>query len=308
MTAAAGAPMESYLTAGGALGFVVIHDGALVCEWYGNGGAKDVPAAAFSVTKTLTSLLLARAVEAHAIGSLDDAVTTYLPELAARDRRFEAVTLAALVDMRSGIAFEETAGFPWVTGDDARVYYASDLAASIVTYPRIAAAPGGFLYNDYAPNLNGLAIERALGRSAIDALAQPVWDELGAESAALWSVDGHGFPWFESGLVVTARDFARVGQLILDGGKVGDRAVATAWVTRSLEPAAQATVFDGTSLGYRNGWWVLGDHMLVAMGKHGQVMVVSLATHTVIVRFGLDGHDETNVSIARRLARVADQL
>jgi CubicO group peptidase (beta-lactamase class C family) len=308
VTAAAGAPMETYLTAGGALGFVVIHDGALVCEWYGNGGAKDAPAAAFSATKTLTSLLLARAIDAHAIGSLDDAITKYIPELGSRDRRFEAVTLGSLVDMRSGIAFVEAAGFPWVTADDARVYYASDLAAAVVKYPRIAAAPGGFLYNDYAPNLNGLAIERALGRSVIDALAQPMWDELGAEFAAMWSVDGHGFPWFETGLVVTARDFARIGQLILDGGKVGDRVVAAAWVARSLDPAGRATVFDDTTLGYRNGWWVLDDHTLAAMGKHGQIMVVSLATRSVIVRFGLDGHDETNISIARRLARVADQL
>lgn len=308
MNAAAGAPMDTYLTAGGALAFVVIHDGALACEWYGNGGAKDLPAAAFSATKTVTSLLLARAIDAHAIGGLEDSIAKNIPELAARDPRFEAVTLASLVDMRSGIAFEETAGFPWVTGDDARVYYASDLAASVVKYPRIAAAPGAFLYNDYAPNLDGLAIERALGTSAIAGLAQPLWNDLGAEAPAMWSVDGHGFPWFETGLVATARDFARVGQLILDGGKVGDRVIAAGWVERSLEPAERATVFDNTALGYRNGWWVLGDHTLIAMGKHGQIMVVSLVTRTVIVRLGLDGHAETNISIARRLARVADQL
>jgi hypothetical protein len=44
------------------------------------------------------------------------------------------------------------------------------------------------------------------------------------------------------------------------------------------------------------------------MGRHGQIMVVSPATDTVIVRMGLDGHDEDNVSLARRLERVADRL
>ena len=44
------------------------------------------------------------------------------------------------------------------------------------------------------------------------------------------------------------------------------------------------------------------------MGRHGQVMLVSPATRTVIVRMGLDGHDETNVSIALRLQRIAGRL
>lgn len=303
-------PMNPYLTDGGALGFVVIHDGALVCEWYGNGGAKDRPAAAFSATKTLTSLLLARAVDVHAIGSLDDTITKYIPELGERDPKFAAITLAELVDMRSGIAFGEAEGFPWVDADETRVYHASDLAATVVKYPGIASAPGPFLYNDYAPNLNGLAIERALGKPVIANLVQPLWNDLGAEFPALWSVDGQGFPWFETGLVVTARDYARIGQLILDGGKVGDREVATAWVARSVDPEGRvtATSFGDTLLGYRNGWWIYDDHTIAAMGKHGQVMVVSLATHTVIVRLGLDSHDETNVSIARRLSQLADQL
>ncbi len=159
--------------------------------------------------------------------------------------------------------------------------------------------------------MNGLALERALGKPVIGRLVQPLWNELGAEYPASWSVDGHGFPWFESGLVVTARDYARIGELVVEGGKVGDHDLASAWVARSLEPAGRVTVtaFGGvTSLGYHNGWWIYDDHTYVAMGKHGQVMVVSLATHTVIVRLGLDGHDETNVSIAGRLSKIADQL
>jgi hypothetical protein len=45
--------------------------------------------------------------------------------------------------------------------------------------------------------------------------------------------------------------------------------------------------------------------MLIAMGRHGQIMLVSPATRTVIVRLGRDGHAETNVAIARRLAVIA---
>lgn len=303
--------LPTYLQRGGTLALVVVRHGAIACEWYGNGGAADRPAAAVSISKTVMSLVLARAVAAGQLASLDDAITAYVPELLVRDRRFDAITLAALLDMRSGIAFSERTAFPWVDQDAPAVYYASDLRRTVITRPRIAAAPGAFVYNDYAPNLLGLALERAAGAPLATGPVQALWTDLGAEAPAAWSVDGHGFAWHESGLVVTARDLARVGQLVLTGGKVGERQVAPpAWLARSLDPIgrARAVTFGNTDLGYRNGWWILGDHDLVAMGRHGQIMLVSLATDTVIVRLGVDGHAETNVSIARRLQRVAGRL
>lgn len=303
------ADLASYLTRGGALSLVVIRRGAITCEWYGNGGASARPAAAFSVSKIVISLLLARAVAEGKIASLDDAITRHVPALAERDARFSAITLAALVDMRSGIAFDDDTAFPWVDQDGPAIYYASDLARTVVERPRIAAPPGGFVYNDYAPNLIGLALEGTYGARLSGAM-QALWSELGAESLAAWSVDGEGFAWHESGFVVTARDLARLGQLMLDDGVAGGRQVAPkAFLARSFDPVGRATVvtFAAAQLGYRNGWWVLGDD-LVAMGRYGQVMLVSPATRTVIVRMGLDGHDETNISIALRLQRVARRL
>jgi CubicO group peptidase (beta-lactamase class C family) len=138
-----------------------------------------------------------------------------------------------------------------------------------------------------------------------------LWTALGAEHAAAWSVDDEGFAWHESGFVVTARDLARIGGAMLDGGMFGGRRVApAAFVTRSFDPAGRTPVvtFGDTALGYRNGWWVMRDGTLVAMGRHGQVMLVSPSTRTVVVRLGLDGHAETNVSIANRFHRLAARL
>lgn len=47
---------------------------------------------------------------------------------------------------------------------------------------------------------------------------------------------------------------------------------------------------------------------VVAMGDHGQVMLVSPTTDTVIVRLGFDGHPDTNIMIARQLQRIAQTL
>jgi CubicO group peptidase (beta-lactamase class C family) len=248
---------------------------------------------AFSVSKVVTSLLLARSQL-----PLDSAITTYVPELAKRDSRFSNIKLSDLVDMRSGIEFHEDTHFPWVDQDAPRVYYASDLEQTIVAKPIIETAPGKFVYNDYAPNLNGLAMARATKHSIIDA-TQTLWDELGAEYPAAWLVDGHGFAWHESGFVTTARDLARIGQYVLDHPE-------DPWVVRSRDPIgrAKAVSFAGIDVGYRNAWWTLGDD-LVGMGHWGQIMVVDPNTRTVIVRLGLDGGTETNIAIAQRLAALA---
>jgi CubicO group peptidase (beta-lactamase class C family) len=301
--------LSPYLARGGALALVVIRDGALACEWYGNGGSRDAPAAAFSISKTVVSLLAARAVDGGALAGLDAPITRYLPELSARDARFASVTLASLLDMRSGIAFAEATTFPWIDQDAPAVYYATDLAHTVLVRPRIEAAPGDFVYNEYAPNLVGLALARATGAPLATGPMQALWNDLGAEHPAAWSVDDRGFAWHESGLVVTARDLARVGALMVSGGKVGGRQVApAAFLARSLaaEGRRPAASVAGTALGYRNGWWTLGDDLL-AMGRHGQLMLVSPATRTVIVRLGREGHGESNVSIARRLQRTAQR-
>lgn len=298
----------------GAQSLVVVRDGRISCEWYGDGGARDRPAAAFSVSKTVLSLLVSRAVAEGAVASLDEPVTDRIPELLARDRRFAAITLRDLLDMRSGIAFSDEVTFPWVDQDYPRVYYATDLESTIVRRPRIEAPPGGFRYNDYAPNLVGLAVRRETGEDPVGPALQRLWDAVGAEYPAGWSLDDQGFPYHESGFVVTARDLARIGQLMLDGGRRDGRQVAPAvFVERSLagpDRAEAVTTFAGVRVGYRNGWWLIprgdGGHDLAAMGAHGQVMLVSPVTRTVAVRMG-DDSALTNIEIAVALQRAADR-
>jgi CubicO group peptidase (beta-lactamase class C family) len=314
-TQAHGVDMAQRLSDTGALSFVVVRDGRISCEWYGNGGAPDRPAAAFSISKTVLSLLLSRAVAEGVVPGLDEPVTAGLPELGERDPRFAGITLADLLDMRSGIAFEEHTSFPWVNRDAPAVYYATDLAGATVRRPRVDSAPGPFVYNDYAPNLVGLAVQRGHGVALTQDPLRRLWADLGAEHPARWSVDDRGFAYHESGLVVTARDLARIGRLMLDGGRAGGRQVAqAAFLERSLHPdgRAPATTFAGVTVGYRNGWWVLpradGGADLAAMGAHGQLMLVAPATGTVVVQLSTDRHPETNIEIVTGLQRFADRL
>jgi CubicO group peptidase (beta-lactamase class C family) len=275
---------------------LVVHAGKLVCQWYGGGGAPDRPAPAFSVSKTVLSLLVARSVADGTLPGLDVPVTAAIPELAARDPRFSAITLADLIDMRSGIAFSQDVPFPWVNQDQPAVYYATDLARTVVDRPMITSPPGLFTYNDYAPNLVGLAYQRLTGQLLTGAPLQQLWHDLGAQDPVLWCVDDHGFPYHESGMVVTARDLARVGQLLLDKD-------AAAFTARSLETTGPATTLGRITVGYHNGWWILPGQDLAAMGDHGQIMIVAPATDTIVVRMGDD--EGGNIELATTLQDLA---
>lgn len=313
--AESGGSLGAYLAGSKTLAFLVYLDGTLIHEWYGASMTKDQPAAAFSISKSVLSLLIAREIAAGRIAGWDAPITDFVPELAQRDPRFMDITLDDLADMRSGIAFSQATRFPFVNQDQPAVYYASDLAASVVRRVRITSPPGVFTYNDYAPNLNGLALQAASGSSLADGPMQAFWREIGAEFPAAWTVDQEGFAWHESGLVVTGRDLVRIGRLLLNEGRVDGRGVIPPdYLPRVLEDDGRglATRFGDHDMGYRQGWWVRarasGPDDILAMGAHGQVMLVSPANRVVIVRLAQDGQSEPNIVIAERLRRLADVL
>lgn len=99
---------------------------------------------------------------------------------------------------------------------------------------------------------------------------------------------------------------------MIDPGTVAGRQVAPeAFLERSFDPAGACavTAFTGVGLGYDNGWWHLpraaGGTDPLAMGAHGQVMLVSPDTRTVLVRLGAQDPRTTDIDIARQLQGLA---
>jgi CubicO group peptidase (beta-lactamase class C family) len=243
---------------------------------------------------------------------LDDPLTQHVPELRERDAAFERITLANLIDMRSGLAFEDEVGFPFVNADKPLVYYATDLRSVVLTQTRIQSAPGTFLYNDYNPNLMALALERAAGRERLAQMRAELWDSLGAEDAASWSADNAGFPYWESGFVATARDLMKVGQLMLDEG--GSPPLARAWRDRIITytPSQPVEAYDGSHWSYRGGWWLIlrpdGRHDIAAIGRFSQMIYISPINNVVFVRTGRHENAPSDGSTTRLFYAVADAL
>jgi CubicO group peptidase (beta-lactamase class C family) len=160
-----------------------------------------------------------------------------------------------------------------------------------------AEGPHGGRFHYVSPNsdLLGWAIERATGRRYADLMSELLWKPMGAERSAYITVDRLGAPRCAGGMCVTARDLARVGQLIVNGGRRGKSEVLpAAWIddiARNGDAAAWAAgsfveYFPGLPLRYRSKWYVLDGKspLLFGWGIHGQHLFVDRARQVVIAK------------------------
>jgi CubicO group peptidase (beta-lactamase class C family) len=287
---AEGIGLDEFLRGKDTLAFVVVHEDRIVLERYFDGATRESLQTSFSVAKSFVSTLVGIAIDAGLIGSVDDPVTDYVPELVARDPRFRQITLHHLLTMSSGIHYEAEAGFPWPFGDNTYTYYGVDLRDVALNRVRVAAPPGlAWQYNNYHPLLLGLVLERATGMSVSEFMATRLWQPLGAEADATWSLDSErsGFEKMESGVNARAVDYARFGLLFLhDGEWNGRRIVSEDWVHAATR--ADMTADPSNYYGYRYFWWLDAARpgRFYAMGKYGQFIYVAPDADAVIVRLG----------------------
>jgi CubicO group peptidase (beta-lactamase class C family) len=259
-----------------------------------------------SVAKSVLGALVGIAIDRDRIGSVDDPITRYVPELARRDPRFGRITLRHLLTMTSGLRYEGTGG-PW--GDDTSTYCAPDLRKLALERTEVVEAPGRrFHYNNFNPLLIGLALERAVGMPVATYLERMLWRPLGMEADGSWSLDSRsGFKKMESGLNARAVDFAKLGLLYARGGAWhGRQLVPRAWVQDpTVAPTGGGAV---PAPAYQFFWWVPNDRSppaVFARGKYGQHLYVVPKTGLVLVRFGTDAGyphwPELLSDLARRL-------
>jgi CubicO group peptidase (beta-lactamase class C family) len=303
-----GGSVEELLGDTDTLAFLVVHDDTLVAERYFEDARRDTLQTSFSVAKSFLSTLVGIAIDDGAIHSVTDPVTEYVPELAQRDSRFDQITLQDLLTMSSGIRYEEQSlPLPW--GDDVNTYYATDLRDLALNGTQIERAPGQeWYYDNYNPLLLGLVLERATGMSVSEYMAGRLWQPLGAEVDATWSLDSDadGFEKMESGLNAAPVDYARFGELFLHGGRWnGTQILSSGWVREataadtSTDPAAH----------YQYFWWIdtARPGRFYALGNLGQYIYVAPDANTVIVRFGSDW-GVSNGTWLETFRGIADQL
>jgi CubicO group peptidase (beta-lactamase class C family) len=310
VVSAEGKGLDELLRETDTLAFLVVHEDRLVHERYFDGATRESLQTSFSAAKSFVSTLVGIAIDAGLIGSVEDPVTDYLPELAERDQRFEQITLRDLLTMSSGIRYQE-GGFPWPFGDDTYTYYGVDLRDVALNRVEIDGPPGlAWHYNNYHPLLLGLVLERVTGSTVSDFMARRLWQPLGAEADATWNLDSErsGFEKLESGLNARPVDYARFGLLFLHNGEWnGRRIVSEDWVRAAS--GADSTTGPASYHGYGYFWWIDVERpgRFYAQGKYGQYIYVAPDAAAVVVRFGRDW-GIGNTSWLATFRDIADQL
>jgi CubicO group peptidase (beta-lactamase class C family) len=282
--------LQQFLAASDTTAFLIVRGDTLLYEGYFNGAGHDSVQTSMSMAKSVLSALVGIAIGEGRIGSVDDPITRYVPELAERDRRFGRITLRHLLTMTSGLRYEESGG-PW--GDDTATYYAPDLRALALRRTEVVEEPGRrFHYNNFNPLLVGLALERATGMPVTTYLERKLWRPLGMEADGSWSLDsGHsGFEKMESGLNGRPVDLAKFGLLFAQDGRWrGRQLVPRGWVEdRTLVSTRFARA---PAPSYQYFWWVQDDRRppaRFARGKYAQHLYVVPESDLVLVRFGRD--------------------
>jgi CubicO group peptidase (beta-lactamase class C family) len=294
---------NSFLETNGTQAFIVVQDGAILYENYFNHTQRDSIVTSFSVAKSFGSALIGIALQEGYIKSVNDPITTYLPELAERDPRFNEITIRHLLLMASGLEYKDFRSL-LLNGDDPLTTYYPDQRKIALENTHITDPPGlYFQYNKYHPQLLGMILERTTGMPVTNYLQTRIWDKLGMEYGGSWSTDSQAsdFEKMETGVNARAIDFAKFGVLYLNHG-LWDRklVIPITWVDESTQPLLPKNYSDyynewvkampGQGY-YKYMWWGMaregGSYDFTAEGDKGQFIYVSPEKNMVIVRNGV---------------------
>ncbi|MBI1732794.1 MAG: serine hydrolase [Gammaproteobacteria bacterium] len=213
---------------------LVAHNGRIELEKYWLGADAGTPVDSFSMHKTVVALLIGIAISERAIGGVDDPLSKYLDEWAgdARGR----ITLRQLLQMNSGFEPMQFPRNPF--SKHVRRQIGTDLAQVALSFPLVDEPGTVFSYNGLNPTLLVMVLERATGRRYADYLSAKLWAPLGNRTAAVWLDRPGGLARGATSLFAVPRDWLRIGHLLLNRGRAGDRQlVPEDWVVQMTTPS-----------------------------------------------------------------------
>ncbi|WNB18059.1 serine hydrolase domain-containing protein [Marivirga arenosa] len=274
--------LESYETTA----FLIVKDTAIFYEKYFLGYDEEAISNSFSAAKSIVSLLIGIAIDEGKIKSVFEPVSEYLESFKEGDK--SEVTIKDVLTMSSGIDWNEAYMSPFSKTTEA--YYGHDLKKLVDELKMDGEPAQEFAYKSINTQILAEILEAATGQSVSDYATNRLWRKIGAEHDALWSLDRAGgmekaFCCFNS----TARDFARIGQLVLNNGEWnGEQVVPEDYIKVATQPAKLfGSEKELTYYGYQ--WWILnyeGKQIPYARGILGQYVFVLKDKNAVVVRLG----------------------
>nr|ADM63079.1 lipase/esterase [uncultured bacterium] len=262
--------IRSFMAETNAAGVMVLQNGQVRFEEYALGFAPEQRWTSFSVAKSFTSTLLGAAIHDGFIGSLEDPVTAYIPELTGS--AYDGVTVGQLATMTSGVAWNEDYTDP--ESDVAQmnryvVEFGPDaIIEQMKQLEREAPAGEKFVYKTGETNLIGVLVENAVGLPLAAYAQSKIVEPAGFEGGLFWMVDPRGGSIGGCCLSIRLSDYARMGQFALEGGK---SAVPEGWFAEAGDSQVD---FGDTGFGYGYQWWTYPGGNYGAQGIFGQAITI----------------------------------
>jgi CubicO group peptidase (beta-lactamase class C family) len=289
--------LESMLTETQSGSFLVFRNDTLVCERYlgALAASSETPeyqlSNSFSMAKTITCLLVQKAIQEKIIPSWDEPVRNYLDWVGVLDQSgnpsiqtnpkweswADSLTLRHLVTMTAGLDWDESYVSPF--GITAKIYYGSDAEKTMKTIPVIRKPGTHYQYQSGATQLLGLALSKATGKTISALTEEWLWKPLGMESSAKWQLDrANGKELNYCCFDATARDFGRLGLMVMHHGK---SIIDSAFLAQAQQPYK--------SPNYGHSFWlgeVDGIKFSYYQGLNGQYICLLPQYNMVVVRTG----------------------
>lgn len=273
---------------------VVVSDGALVAERYAPGFGRDTRLLGWSASKSVLGTLVGLLIDD---GRLALHAPAPVAEWRAPGDSRGAITLNHLLQMSSGLKFDE----PYEPGADSTVmlFERDDMGAYAAASPLLDPPGAVWCYSSGTTNLLARIVLETVGgdMAAVQTFARTRLFEPAGMASAVFEPDARGSVVGSSYLYATARDWARFGQLYLDGGvSSGNRILSREWVDYVQQPVPASELREygahfrlnplrepgGQAREYPN----LPPDMYLARGHNRQIVAIMPSHGVVIVRLG----------------------
>ncbi|WP_255577548.1 serine hydrolase [Elizabethkingia sp. JS20170427COW] len=267
--------------------FLVFKDGKILSEQYWDGNPTTLTNS-FSMAKSVAVMLTGIAIQDGKIKSLQQKLSDFYPNFA-KDPLGKNCTLEDLSSMESGLKWSEDYQNPF--GPNAKAYYGKNLPEWMLNQPFDTEPGTKFEYLSGATQLLGFVLRKAVDLPLGVYLSEKIWQPLGMENGAYWGMDqDNGMEKTYCCINATSRDFAKLGQLLLNHGNWNGRQIISHDFVQKM--------ITGTTLSqqsYGNGIWVNNDSDIphyYLRGLYGQYVICIPQYNMIIVRTG-SSRDET---------------
>lgn len=274
-----------------AVAYLIIKDGKLLNESYFLGHSKESRSNSFSIAKSVITMMVFKAINDGYIKSFEQPITDFLPEYK-QDKYAKLATIADLSGMQSGYDWLESYKLPF--NPTAKAYYGAHLEQQMLSRS-FSQKPGGeFEYLSGATQVLAILLQRAVGMSLADYLSQSFWQPLHMQADAYWSLDTSGeMEKAYCCLNATARDFARLGQFMLNNGNWQGKQILTPEQVQKMSTPNWTAFKNKKDARYGFSVWMDPTHtpkFYAFLGHLGQRIIVIPSENMVIVRLGHKKH------------------